>query len=103
MKVIERLRWLADSTDEVDAHAFDMAVMKLGRSLLAVVEAQEREIAAWRAVHAASCNASRIGKIHGGRGALLEEAMKDAHACVAVAKDAMKSTGAALRALEGGA
>ena len=72
-------------------------------ALLALVEAQAAEVRAWRDVHVASCNASRIGKIHGGRGALLEEAMKDAHACVAIAKDAMKATDAALRAMEGGA
>ena len=48
MSAIEKLRKLADSTEEIDACAFDMAMMKLGRSVLAVVEAQAAEIRAWR-------------------------------------------------------
>lgn len=82
MNAIEKLRKLADSTEEIDACAFDMAMMKLGRSVLAVVEAQAAEIEAWKDFNAVG------GKINE---LILLNATMDTHKALA-----------ALRALEGG-
>ena len=82
MSAIEKLRKLADSTEDIDACAFDMAMMKLGRSVLAVVEAQAAEIAAWKDFNAVG------GKINE---VILLNATMDTHKALA-----------ALRALEGG-
>lgn len=97
MSAIEKLRKLADSTEEIDACAFDMAMMKLGRSVLAVVEAQAAEIEAWREGHDADNE--------DGGPALVYDLTIDPDYAIDFGKrltTACDNTDAALRALEGG-
>ena len=70
-------------------------------ALLAVVEAQAAEIAAWREVDVAASAVMKIMRIHGG-GALVEEMKEVAMQKKDIVRGTRIATDAALRALEGG-
>ena len=97
MSAIEKLRKLADSTEEIDACAFDMAMMKLGRPILAVVEAQAAEIENAREFRRRCCEYTLSYLDAKG-----ERVMDMERRLIAGYSKLKDNTDAAIRALEGG-